>query len=64
MSKTIFVISLCMTSIVLTACGQTGALQLPSDPNYDHRAKYLLTPNKQRQSAAEPVQQQFSAPTS
>ena len=26
----------------MLGCGQTGALHLPSDPNYDKRAKYLL----------------------
>lgn len=35
----------------LAACGQSGALQLPSDPNYDKRAKYLLYKN----SEAKPV---------
>ena len=36
----------CMSLITvisaLASCGQTGALQLPSDPDYDKRAKYLL----------------------
>lgn len=31
--------------VLLSACGQSGALQLASDPNYDQRAKYLLYPN-------------------
>ncbi|MCW8038950.1 MULTISPECIES: lipoprotein [Acinetobacter] len=26
----------------LSACGQSGALQLPNDQNHDKRAKYLL----------------------
>ena len=30
---------------VLSACGQSGALMLPSDPNYDKRSQYLLYPN-------------------
>ena len=42
MLKVICSISLLFSSIVLTACGQSGALQLPSDPNHDKRAKYLI----------------------
>lgn len=39
-------LSLMLSSMVLlSACGQSGALQLASDPNYDQRAKYLLYPN-------------------
>lgn len=45
MLKVICSISLLFSSIVLTACGQSGALQLPSDPNHDKRAKYLLYKN-------------------
>lgn len=47
MLRVICLISLLSSSILLTACGQSGALQLPSDPNYDHRAKYLLYRNKE-----------------
>lgn len=32
---------LAMTSL-LVACGQSGALMLPSDPNYDKRSQYLI----------------------
>lgn len=35
----------CLSLLVIASmvgCGQTGALQLPSDPNYDKRAQYLL----------------------
>lgn len=32
-------------AMLLSACGQSGNLQLTSDPNYDHRAKYLVYPN-------------------
>ena len=39
-------ISLLLSSMVLTACGQSGALQLPSDANRDKRAKYLLYKNE------------------
>ncbi|WP_151794489.1 LPS translocon maturation chaperone LptM [Acinetobacter soli] len=34
--------SLLTMSLAMLGCGQTGALHLPSDPNYDKRAKYLL----------------------
>ena len=56
--------------VFLTACGQSGALQLPSDSDYDHRAKYLLYSDSNAQHAAEKtqkkavIQQQFSAPAS
>lgn len=46
MRRVICLISLLSSSILLSACGQSGALQLPSDPNYDKRAKYLLYRNK------------------
>ncbi|WP_109440939.1 LPS translocon maturation chaperone LptM [Acinetobacter haemolyticus] len=39
-------ISVLLSCVVLTACGQSGALQLPSDPNHDKRAKYLLYKNE------------------
>ena len=50
MLKVICSISFLFSSIVLTACGQSGALQLPSDPNHDKRAKYLLYKNDASQS--------------
>lgn len=31
-----------LATSVLIGCGQTGALQLPSDANYDKRAQYML----------------------
>lgn len=50
-------IAICCMSIwattVLVGCGQTGALQLPSDPNYDKRAQYLLYENSQAKNQAE-----------
>lgn len=49
MLKVICSISVLFSSIVLTACGQSGALQLPSDPNLDKRAKYLLYKNEASQ---------------
>ncbi|MCU4577344.1 LPS translocon maturation chaperone LptM [Acinetobacter courvalinii] len=50
MLKVICSISLLLSSIVLTACGQTGELHLPSDPNQDKRAKYLLYKNEATQA--------------
>lgn len=50
-------IVICCMSIwattVLVGCGQTGALQLPSDPNYDKRAQYLLYKNNQAETPAQ-----------
>ncbi|WP_038345319.1 LPS translocon maturation chaperone LptM [Acinetobacter sp. A47] len=50
MLKAICSISLLLSSVILTACGQSGALQLPSDPNHDKRAKYLLYKNEASQT--------------
>ncbi|MFH3734310.1 lipoprotein [Acinetobacter nosocomialis] len=69
MLRVICLISLLSSSILLTACGQSGALQLPSDPNYDHRAKYLLYRNKeskqvvQKDEKAEQPVESSSTPT-
>ena len=49
MFKVICSISLLLSSVCLSACGQSGALQLPSDPNFDQRAKYLLYKNEASQ---------------
>ena len=41
-----------ISSVLLTACGQSGALHLPSDVNADKRVKYLIypdTPAQQKQ---------------
>ena len=35
-------IGVLVTSFALTGCGQSGALQLAKDQNYDKRAKYLI----------------------
>ena len=43
-------------SLLLTACGQSGALQLPNDPNYDKRAKYLLYSDAEKPQKAEEKQ--------
>jgi len=69
MRQVICYISILATGLALAGCGQSGALHLPNDPNYDKRAKYLLyknteaepkVPDEQREA---PVQQQFAAPT-
>ncbi|NNH39616.1 LPS translocon maturation chaperone LptM [Acinetobacter terrae] len=60
-------ISLLATGFALVGCGQSGALQLPSDQNYDKRSKYLLYPNvdsKQQSEQKEASEQKpFVAPT-
>lgn len=45
-------ISLVLSGFALVGCGQSGALQLPNDPNYDKRAKYLLYPNVEDKSSS------------
>lgn len=52
MLKVICSISVLLSSVILTACGQSGALQLPSDQNQDKRAKYLLYKNEAPQAKA------------
>lgn len=70
MRQVICYISILATSLVLAACGQSGALHLPNDPDYDKRAKYLLYKNTEAESPTAdeqqeaPVQQQFAAPQS
>lgn len=44
------VLMLVTASGVLSACGQSGALQRPDDPNFDHRAKYLIYSNTEVQT--------------
>jgi len=69
MRQVICYISILATGLVLAGCGQSGALHLPNDPNYDKRAKYLLYKNTEAESKTSdeerdaPVQQQFAAPT-
>lgn len=46
-----------LLATLLVGCGQSGNLQLPSDPNYDKRARYMLYPNV---DAASPAQKQQS----
>ncbi|VAX43692.1 Uncharacterised protein [Acinetobacter calcoaceticus] len=69
MRRAICLISLLSSSVLLSACGQSGVLQLPSDPNYDKRAKYLLYRNNeskqavQKQDEAEQPAESSTAPT-
>ena len=49
-------ITMCATGLTLVGCGQSGALHLPNDPNYDKRAKYLLYPNVDPKSQPAPQQ--------
>ena len=59
--------SLCAVGFTFTGCGQSGALQLPNDPNYDKRAKYLLysdakAPQKAEEKSEKSPDQQADAP--
>ncbi len=61
-------IGVLVTSFVLTGCGQSGALQLAKDQNYDKRAKYLIYSDSElkeqkKEQVEVPVQQQFAAPS-
>ena len=68
MRQVICYISILATGLALAGCGQSGALHLPNDPNYDKRAKYLLYKNTENNSKASdeereiPMPQQFAAP--
>ncbi|MFV5502622.1 LPS translocon maturation chaperone LptM [Acinetobacter sp. 226] len=68
MRQVICYISILATGLVLAGCGQSGALHLPNDPNYDKRAKYLLYKNTENESKASdeereiPMPQQFAVP--
>ena len=55
MRRVICCISVLVLGSSLIGCGQSGALQLPSDPNYDKRAKYLLYPNVESDQKTEQV---------
>ncbi|MBK0063893.1 MULTISPECIES: LPS translocon maturation chaperone LptM [unclassified Acinetobacter] len=65
MRQVICYIGLLSVGTFLVGCGQSGALQLPSDPNYDKRAKYLLYSSKdaehQAQQHTTEVKQESSA---
>lgn len=56
MRRVICCISVLVLGSSLIGCGQSGALQLPSDPNYDKRVKYLLYPNVESGQKTEQVQ--------
>ncbi len=56
MRQFICCISLCAAGFALSGCGQSGALQLPNDPNYDKRAKYLLYADTEAPKKAEAQQ--------
>ncbi|MBP8063554.1 lipoprotein [Acinetobacter portensis] len=61
-------IGVLVTSFALTGCGQSGALQLAKDQNYDKRAKYLIYSDSElkeqkKEQVEVPVQQQFAAPS-
>ena len=45
-------ICLIVAAVLVTACGQSGALHLPSETNADQRASYLLYKNKKTQDQA------------
>jgi len=70
MRQVICYISILATGLALAGCGQSGALHLPNDPDYDKRAKYLLYKNTEAESQTTdeeqevPVQLQFAAPAS
>ncbi|MBV6551946.1 LPS translocon maturation chaperone LptM [Acinetobacter soli] len=54
--------SLLTMSLAMLGCGQTGALHLPSDPNYDKRAKYLLYSQPQSDKTSTPDHSASSQP--
>lgn len=44
-------------AIMLAGCGQTGALHLPNDPNYDKRSQYLIYKDKDRKDVQNQTEQ-------
>lgn len=46
-------------TMILSACGQSGSLMLPSDPNYDKRPSYLIY-KKNKQQTQQPVEEQHN----
>ncbi|RKG32601.1 LPS translocon maturation chaperone LptM [Acinetobacter tianfuensis] len=60
MRQFICCMSLCALSSAFVGCGQSGALQLPSDPNYDKRSKYLLYSDADAQKKAENSREEAS----
>ncbi|GAA5014453.1 lipoprotein [Acinetobacter puyangensis] len=65
--RTLCLIGLCLSSLCgLVACGQSGALMLPSDPNYDKRSEYLLYKKdkqtvQETQSSSQPSDQDLGS---
>jgi predicted small lipoprotein YifL len=43
-------------AIMTVGCGQTGALHLPNDPNYDKRSQYLIYKDKDRETVQKQTQ--------
>ncbi len=56
----------CMVTVGLFGCGQSGALMLPSDPDYDQRSEYLLyhqkTVTSQQQQSSQSTDQDSGNP--
>ena len=52
------VVVLFLGSLLVAACGQSGALQLPGDANADKRATYLLYSDQNTEKKAEDVHEQ------
>ncbi|WP_065724907.1 hypothetical protein, partial [Acinetobacter baumannii] len=57
MRRVFSLFSLLSISILLSACDPTGALQLPSDPDSDTRAKYLLYRTKAQKQVVQQDEQ-------
>ena len=49
--RNVFALSISM--LILSGCGQSGALYLPQDANQNKRAHYLLYSNDQEQAKAQ-----------
>jgi predicted small lipoprotein YifL len=47
-----------LTVLLSTGCGQMGALQLPSDPDFDKRSKYLLYKGEAESAQTQKVTQE------
>lgn len=52
----------CVFSLMLSACGQTGALTLAKEGEYDTRSQYLLfKPKSEQQANSQPVSEPVSS---
>ncbi|OTG79103.1 hypothetical protein B9T33_12955 [Acinetobacter sp. ANC 5054] len=56
-------IAVILSAVLLSACGQSGALHLPSDANADKRAKYLIYPDTPAQQKQKKEADKVSAET-